>query len=112
MKIQKRIALVSIFVAIVLWALSKNESSAEYIPMPQYEITDPYGSPQVVPLGCDEMVEMKELAMKEGKLREADSFRCGTYRVGKCLPYYLQDAVLHELDIYLKETIRDNCKVS
>ena len=100
----------AIVIALGLWLVSNPAQTAPLI-IPQYEIYDMDGilSTRIL-LSCDEMVYMRDLTEKEGILRATDAYKCGTNQEGKCLPYYIQNAVLHELDNYLKAAILDNCK--
>ena len=101
----------AIVIALGLWLVSNPSQTAPLI-IPQYEIYSQDGSYARVILSCYEMVTMRDIAEKEGMLREADAYSCGTNLEGKCLPYYMQDAVMHELYDYLKRAIADNCKES
>lgn len=105
-----KMAGLAIVIAMGLWFSSKTAHTAPLTP--QYEIYGEDGSYGRVALACHEMVTMRDLAEKEGMLREADAYSCGTNRDGKCLPYYMQDAVMHELYDYLKQAIVENCKES
>ncbi len=100
----------AIVIALGLWFFSRSAQPAPLV-IPQYELTDPNGTHDVF-LGCAEMTDMLALTRQQGILREADAYSCGTNLEGKCLPYYIQDAVLHELYIYLQRAIADNCKES
>lgn len=105
-----KVAGLAIVIALGLWFSSNTAQPASLTP--QYEIYSQDGSYARVILSCYEMVTMRDIAEKEGMLREADAFSCGTNREGKCLPYYMQDAVMHELYDYLKQAIAENCKES
>lgn len=107
-----KMAGLAIVIALGLWLVSNPAQTAPLI-VPQYEIYDMDGIESTrILLSCDEMVVMRDLTRQEGQLREADAYSCGTNRDGICLPYYIQNAVLHELDNYLKAAIQDNCKES
>ncbi len=105
-----KMAALAIVIAIGLW-ISSNTAQPASLVIPQYEVTDQTGT-HTIPLACVEMVDMRALTEQQGMLREADAYSCGTNRDGKCLPYYMQDAVMHELYDYLERAIADNCKES
>ncbi len=105
-----KVAGLAIVIALGLWFVSNSAQPASLTP--KYEIYSQDGSYQRVLLSCYEMVTMSALTESEGQLREADAYSCGTNLEGKCLPYYMQDAVMHELYDYLKRAIADNCKES
>ena len=107
MKLQKRIALVAIFVAIGLWALLNRPSSADFTPVSTIKLD---GVVEVI-LMCDQMVRIKDITILEGRQRQDDSILCGASDNAECLPYYMQWRVLLELNSLLDEEISQNCAI-
>ncbi len=105
MKLQKRIALTALFVAVVLWVLSNRQSSADYLPQSTIKLN---GIIEVT-LMCDQMVRMKDVTIVEGRKRQDAAMLCGSDTTAECLPYYVQWRVLSELNYLLEEAISSNC---
>jgi len=106
MKLQKRIALTALFVAVVLWVLSNRQSLADYIPQSS---TIKINDIVEVTLMCDQMVRMKDVTIVEGRKRQDTAMLCGPDTNPECLPYYVQWRVLTELNYLLEEAISGNC---
>jgi len=108
-----KIGILAIVISLGLWVgINVKTAQPASIVDPQYGIIKENGEIQTIPLMCDEMAEMRDLTILEGRLRKTDAETCGTDRMGKCLPYYVQWRVLGDLYSFLTTAIQDNCKVN
>jgi hypothetical protein len=105
-----KMAGLAIAIAMGIWLFINRPAPAAPMVEPEYGIHRQDGSVDVIHLMCDEMLEMRERTIEEGKLRLDDAISCGSSRMGKCLPYYIQDSVLYDLYTFLNIAIADNCK--